>query len=219
MPGEGDDVSGLDRRLVQRTDVQYTCACPAAPAETNDTNGQSYSSASSSAPPAEATDDCEDEGATNNYGSMADGEVTDNEPAPARRFIPLDYDISHPLAKRVRYESPPESFIPDKRSGPSGSVTDNVTPTTVTSTTTITGSCSTSGAYGSSSEVSITGGETSMSGGYPLIAAPPQTNAYGSLTTMWMGGADNPHASATAAAAGADGLSGAVSGVIDGSSL
>jgi hypothetical protein len=159
---------------------------------------------------------------------MADGEVTDNE-APAKRFLPLEYSISHPIEKRL-YDPPPASFVPDgelrKRTEPTGAVTDNPSgaATTVTSTTTITGTCSgtgagQTGAYGSS-EISITGGETSTLGGYPVVAAAPTTNAYGSLTTVWLGGADNPNSTPAAAATdGANGLSGAVSGVVDGSSL
>jgi len=227
MPGPGDDLTGLDRRFVERTDIQYTCPCPVPVAETSDINGQSLSSASSSTASAEPTDDCEEYEPANNVGSMADGEVTDNE-NPAKRFLPLDYSISHPIEKRL-YDPPPPSFVPDgelrKRAEPTGAVTDNPSgaPTTVTSTTTITGTCSgaavQTGVYGASSPISITGGETSTSGGAVVIAAAPTTNAYGSLTTVWMGGADTSAASAAAATNGSNGLSGAISGVIDGSSL
>lgn len=156
---------------------------------------------------------------------MADGEITDNEPA-AKRFIPLDYSISRPIEKRL-YDPPPADFTPEelkKRTEPTEVVTDNATagPTTVTSTTTVTGICSDaaqSGAYASSAEVSITGGETSTSGGYPVVAATPTTNANGQLTTMWAGGADWPSAASSAATDGANVIAGAASGAINGSSL
>jgi hypothetical protein len=224
-------LTGLDRRFVERTDVQYTCPCPVPVAETGDTGGESYSSASpsSSADEAESTEDCEEYVPSANVGSMADGEITDNE-TPAKRFLPLEYSIAHPIEERL-YDPPPPSFVPDgelkKRTEPTGAVTDNPggAPTTVTSTTTITGTCTgtdaaQTGVGGASSEVSITGGETSTSGGGIVVAAPPTTNAYGSLTTMWAGGADDPNSTPAAAATnGSNGLSGAVSGVIDGSSL
>jgi hypothetical protein len=224
-------LTGLDRRFVERTDVQYTCPCPVPVAETGDTGGESYSSASpsSSADEAESTEDCEEYVPSANVGSMADGEITDNE-APAKRFLPLEYSIAHPIEERL-YDPPPPSFVPDgelkKRTEPTGAVTDNPggAPTTVTSTTTITGTCTgtdaaQTGVGGAYSEVSITGGETSTSGGAVVVAAVPGTNAYGSLTTIWMGGADSPNSTPAAAVTnGSDGLSGAVSGVIDGSSL
>jgi hypothetical protein len=138
-------LTGLDRRLVERTDVQYTCPCPVPVAETANTGGQAYSSASpsSTAAGAESTDDCEDYVPAANVGAMADGEITDNE-TPAKRFLPLEYSIAHPIEKRL-YDPPPPSFVPDgelkKRTEPTGAVTDNPNgaPTTVTSTTTITG--------------------------------------------------------------------------------
>ena len=229
MPGPGDDLTGLDRRLVERTDIQYTCPCPVPVAETSDTNGQYLSSASSSADSAEPTEDCEDSEPANNVGSMADGEVTDNEnPANAKRFLPLEYSISHPIEKRL-YDPPPASFVPDgelrKRTEPTGAVADDPgAPTAVTSTTTVTGVCSGTDAaqtraYDGSSQPSTTAEETWTSGDADAIAAAPTTDAYGSPTTVDIGGAETTGPPAAVAPNGSNGLSGAISGVIDGSSL
>lgn len=229
MPGPGDDLTGLDRRFVERTDIQYTCPCPVPVAEISDTNGQYLSSASPSADFAESTDDCDDSEPANNVGSMADGEVTDNEnPANAKRFLPLKYSISHPIEKRL-YDPPPASFVPDgelrKRTEPTGAIADDPgAPTTVTSTTTITGICSgtdasQTSAYDGSSQPSDTAQETWTPGDAGATAGAPTTDAYGSPTTVDMGGAEITSAPAAMATDGSNGLSGAISGVIDGSSL
>lgn len=92
-------------------------------------------------------------------GDKPTEDIHDND--PAKRFIPLDYPIDHPLAKKADYGPPPASFVPEedeqwlKRSGPTGVIADpqvSASPTTVTSTTTVTGTCPGGAAATSSAE-------------------------------------------------------------------
>ena len=128
----------------------------------------------------------------------------DNAP-PAKRFIPLNYSIPHPVNKRVMYGPPDANFIPEdgiviKRDGPTEAVTDNGSETlpTVTSTTTITPSC--------------TATDAAQTNGY-------DTSATLSSTGEWTSGELVTSSAAAQITGGDNGLSGAVSGVIDGSSL
>ena len=173
-PGEGDDLTGLDRRLVQRTEIQYTCECPAAGAETSDTAGQSWSetsaaSSTDTAYTAESTEECDDE-LVSDLGSNPEGEVTDN--APAKRFLLMKTALGHPIKNRA-YNAPPPGFVPDeddhwKRTEPTESVTDNVLiiEATVTSTTTVIGTCPVADAgYTTASAAPTTSAAAEVTGG------------------------------------------------------
>jgi len=101
------------------------------------------------------------------------------------------------------YGPPDADFIPEdgvviKRNGPTEAVSDNVVLPTVTSTTTITASCSAT--------------DAAQTNGY-------DTSATLSNTGEWTSGELVTSSAAAETTGGNNGLSGAVSGVIDGSSL